>query len=151
MESLGADEYQCFTCNRMFGNPVFNITREWERTHFGEGMPSVEILDSYGLECYCSRACVDARRDVVMRDEGVPIRRPGIGPIESCAICGRPVDMTESHRSYVESEEIAVNSLILKPVNVDYLAVVCRQCQPMKSMNSALQTEGCIDSPGAQE
>ncbi|CAH2944716.1 MAG: hypothetical protein PCALPYG88_7418 [uncultured Paraburkholderia sp.] len=59
--------------------------------------------------------------------------------------------MTESHRSYVESEEVAVNSLILKPVNVDCLAVVCRQCQPMKSMNSALQTEGCINRPGAQE
>jgi hypothetical protein len=43
--------------------------------------------------------------------------------------------MTEFHRSYVESEEVAVNSLILKPVNVDYLAVVCRQCRPMKSMN----------------
>jgi hypothetical protein len=58
--------------------------------------------------------------------------------------------MTEFHRSNVESEKIAVNSLILKPVNVDCLAVVCRQCQPTKSMNSALQTEGCVDSPGAQ-
>jgi hypothetical protein len=59
--------------------------------------------------------------------------------------------MTEFHRSYVESEEITVNNLILKPVNVNFLAVVCRQCQPMKSMSSAFQAERRIDSPGAQE
>jgi len=150
MESSGADEYQCFTCNRMFGNPG-STSRGMGADHFDEGISSVEILDSYGLECYCSRACIEARRDVVMRYEGVPIRRSGIGSIESCGISGRPVDVTEFHRSYVEGEEIAVNSLILKSVNVDCLAVVCRQCQPIKSMNSALQTEGCIDSPDAQE
>ncbi|PRX34380.1 hypothetical protein B0G75_102412 [Paraburkholderia sp. BL18I3N2] len=49
MESSGADEYQCFTCNRMFGNPVFNITRESERTHFDQGISSVEILIVMGL------------------------------------------------------------------------------------------------------
>lgn len=101
-------------------------------------IPSVEIVDSYGLECYCSCACVDARRDVVMRDAGVPIQRPGIGPIETCAKCAGPVDMAEFHLTYVESQEVAVNDLILEPVDVQYLAVLCTQCRPK---SEAVQTE----------
>lgn len=130
MQSPNDDEYQCFTCKRVFRSPVFDISRGWERTHFDEEIPSVEIEDSYGLECYCSRACRDARRDLVMRDEGVPIQRPGIGPIESCVRCGGPVDMAEFHLTYVESQEVAVNDLIMEPIDVQYLAVLCKMCRP---------------------
>ena len=130
MQSPSDDEYQCFTCKRVFRSPVFDISRGWERTHFNDEIPSVEIEDSYGLECYCSRACLDARRHLVMHDAGVPIQRPGIGPIESCAKCGGPVDMAEFHLTYVESKEVAVNDLILKPVDVRYLAVLCTRCRP---------------------
>ena len=146
MESLGDNEYECFTCRRVFRTPVFDISREWERTHFNDGIPSVEIKGSYGLECYCSRACVDARRQLVMASEGVPIRRPGIGPVETCAKCGAPVDMAEFHLTYVESQAVSMGDRTLDTIDVDYLAVLCRQCRPMESTASTLQQKTSTDA-----
>jgi hypothetical protein len=61
MESPADDEYQCFTCNRRFRGHVFEVVKEWDRMHFENEPPSVEIEGSTGLECYCSKRCLDAR------------------------------------------------------------------------------------------
>ena len=103
MESPAADEYQCFTCNRRFRGRVFEVVKEWDRTLFEDEPPSVEIEGSTGLECYCSKRCLDARLALVMAAEGAPICPPGIGPIEMCAKCNGPVDMTRFHLTYLES------------------------------------------------
>ncbi len=127
------DEYECFTCKRRFRVSVFSISREWERVDYRGEMPSVEIVGSYGLECYCSQACAAARRHLVMVKEGVPIRCPGIGPLELCAKCRAPVEMDEFHLTYVESHEVHVSGFIRRTVDIDYLAVLCRKCRPPTS------------------
>jgi hypothetical protein len=54
-------------------------------------------------------------------------------PIDLCAKCRAPVDMTEFHLTYVESEEVHENSIAIRTVDMDYLAVLCRRCQPAAS------------------
>ncbi len=100
MNTLAEGEYECFTCSVRFKWRVFSITREWERVHFGKALPEIEIVGAEGLECYCSKPCLARRRDEVMVREGVPIRYPDIVPVERCAKCGGPVDMSEFHLTY---------------------------------------------------
>lgn len=127
---LDDESYRCFTCNAVFRGRVFEIAREWERTHFSSTIPEVEIVDAYGLECYCSQTCLDARRDMVMAAEAVPIRRvDGIGPVNPCANCGGPVDMTEFHLAYAGMCSDMRGAMALT-VDVDYLAVLCKKCHP---------------------
>jgi hypothetical protein len=71
METLDDNSFECFTCSRIFTGRVHEITREWERTDFGGELPEIEIVGSCGLECYCSRSCLDARCRLVMANEGL--------------------------------------------------------------------------------
>ncbi|ANB72637.1 hypothetical protein AYM40_09850 [Paraburkholderia phytofirmans OLGA172] len=133
------DEYECFTCKRRFRAALFSISREWDRVHYHEGETEVEISGSEGLECYCSQVCGTARRALVMAREGVPIRRPGLGPIEPCSKCAAPVDMAEFHLTYLESFDVHESSLVVRTVTVDYLAVLCRKCRPPQSGEASLE------------
>ena len=151
MGSPNHDEYQCFNCMRVFRSPVFDIAREWNRTHFEEDPPSVEIRGSVGLECYCSRECLNVRRPVVMAAENVPIRRPGIGSVESCAKCHGTVDMSCFHVAYLESCAEVEDGFILRTVDLDYLAVLCRRCQPYVSTAAVAETEGSSEASPADQ
>jgi hypothetical protein len=126
---------------QVFQSTVFEIIREWNRTHFEDDPPSVEIQGAWGLECYCSRECLNARRVAVMAAENVPIRRPGIGPVETCAKCGGPVDMTCFHLTYLESSSKNVTEFVSNTVSLDYLAVVCHQCHPIDSSALVFEAE----------
>jgi hypothetical protein len=132
VDQFDDDEYECFTCKRRFRSTLFSISREWNRVHYEEGDPEVEISSSEGLECYCSQACATARRTSVMANEGVPISRPGLGPIEPCSKCGAPVDMTKFHLTYLDSYEVHESAMVLRTESVDYLAVLCRTCEPLQ-------------------
>jgi hypothetical protein len=128
------DNYECFTCNRLFSGRVFEISREWNRTDFSKEIPEVEIQDAWGLECYCSTICLVARRGILMALEGVPIHPADIGPVERCAKCGGPVEMDQFHLAYVETST-DVQGWIGYTVDVDYLAVVCNTCMPRVAAN----------------
>jgi len=59
---------------------------------------------------------------------------PDIGPIELCSRCGKPVDMTKFHLTYVESileqEWERMSASVLESV---VLAVLCNACSPPPS------------------
>ena len=139
MDQLADDEYECFTCKRKFRSRVFSISKEWDRVDFDDELPCVEIRDAYGIECYCSKYCAVARRHLVMLREGVPITWPGTEPIELCSKCRAPVDMTEFHLTYVESQEVHESSIVMRTVDMDYLAVLCRKCQPLPLSERTLE------------
>ncbi|SAK89717.1 hypothetical protein AWB78_04747 [Caballeronia calidae] len=143
METLDSDSYQCFTCDRIFKGRVFEIAREWERVHFSESIPEVEIEDSWGLECYCSQLCANLRLEEVMAREGVPIRHPDIGPIEPCSKCGAPIDMTQFHLTYVESC-VDMHGFVAQPVDTACLAVVCSSCRPRHEARREMDVEQCL-------
>jgi hypothetical protein len=82
MSAIADDEYECYTCLKRFKGRVFNIGREWERVHYGAEIPEIEIEDAWGLECYCSHSCQEARRAGVMALEDVPILRQELDPLK---------------------------------------------------------------------
>jgi hypothetical protein len=124
------DQCECFHCRQIFKSPIFETACEWNRVVYSDGLPSVEIEEHQWLEQYCSEGCRNARLDVVMAREDVPIRRPGLGPIELCAKCRRPVDMSRLHLTYLETRYFIDEHDGLTPVDADYLAVLCQQCAP---------------------
>jgi hypothetical protein len=134
MNQLTDEEYECFSCGQIFRHRVFSISQEWERIDFNGEIPSIEIRDAYGLECYCSEACAAARRNMLMVNAGVPITRPGIELIELCSKCSAPVDMTEFHLTYIASQEVDLSPMVAQTVDMDYLAILCRKCQPFHSI-----------------
>jgi hypothetical protein len=124
------NQCQCFHCNQTFESPVFETACEWNRVLYSDGLPSLEIEEHHWLEQYCSERCREARLETVMAREAVPIRRPGLGPIELCAKCRRPVDMSRLHLTYLETKYLIDEHGGFTPVDADYLAVLCRQCAP---------------------
>lgn len=142
-----ADEcYFCYTCNKAYRSPNFTISRGFERTIFfdGDRIPEIEPIGVEVLEGYCSQSCLDARRDEVLKQEGVRITFPGIGPIESCSRCGGPVDMARLHRAWTEDqsiEEWGAHISIAQVVNAQTLAVACQKCAPPPSSRRAKEKE----------
>lgn len=59
--------------------------------------------------------------------ERTPISHPGIGPVEVCARCQGPVDMTRFHLTYLASAALN-EGFSMRSLEIDYLAVVCDQC-----------------------
>ncbi len=122
-------DFQCEHCSKMFSEMLFVISKTFERVHFASGdYPEIEIRYGESVANFCSRACLESERAAVMAREGVPIRRPGIGPVEQCNKCQRPVDMTEFHLTYLESAERILSTTVHQPIDVDYLSVLCRHC-----------------------
>lgn len=115
-----------------------NSRRLYERTHFfdGEQMPEVETIDSEGIGAYCSATCLNQDRDKLLVKENVRATFPGIGPIEVCSRCGRPVDMAQFHLSWTEEEfncQWGQFIDVLQPIYYQSLAVVCQQCAPLST------------------
>ena len=124
-------EFECETCGVMFREMVYEVAKEIDRVHYRESeVEEVEIHGSENLANFCSKQCRSASLVTVMSREGVPIKRVGVDPIEPCAKCGGPVDMSDYHLTYVE-QDIKFLPTSTVPQDVDYLAVVCRNCAPV--------------------
>jgi hypothetical protein len=121
--------YECENCAVTFSTRIFEIARAFEKVSYSRALPSVAVRNSESLANFCSADCRTKGRDAVMARYRVPVLRVGIGPIEPCARCRGPVDMTEFHITFTESEMVERDVTILEPVDVDYLAVLCRNCQ----------------------
>lgn len=128
-----AMQFECETCGSLFQDRLFDISREYERVIFnGANDPDeIEIADSESIANFCSSTCRDLGKIAAMAVKCVPIPpvRPGIGPIESCAKCKGPVDMADWHLTYVEGE-LDTSGPGFRPRDIEYLAVVCRKCEP---------------------
>lgn len=146
MFMLEDNEFECFTCGAIFKNRVFGISREWERVDYLETMPVVSVADSYGLECYCSERCQKARISEVMERERVPILRPGLGPIEVCSKCRGSVDMSQFHLTYLE-DQVETDGFNATPIDVGYLAVLCRACAPSEESRTVARHASWECSP----
>lgn len=126
------DAYYCMVCNSPFQSPLFSITKSEERMHFfgGERLPEAEVLFAEGIGTYCSKSCLKQDRDRLLQSEHVKATFPGPGPIESCSRCGAPVDMCESHDTWTQEQDVAIDGAldVLLPIDAVVLAVACRNC-----------------------
>lgn len=129
----GAMQFECETCGTMFQDRLFDISREYERVIFNRpSLPDeIEIADAENIANFCSSVCRELGKVAVMAVQRVPIPpvRPGIGPVESCSKCKGPVDMADWHLSFVEGE-LDTSGPAFRPLDIEYLAVVCRKCEP---------------------
>ena len=65
----------------------------------------------------------------------VPNQRPGVGPVEVCARCWGPGDMSNWHLVFLESDTNTKGTSV-KPEEVEYIATVCRTCAPVFTYRS---------------
>jgi hypothetical protein len=112
---------------------IWSLDRAHERTEFMEPLPEVEIIDSCAVDCFCSRECLDAGLAAAMARQRVPIpASPAcIGPVETCAVCRKPVDMTQFHLALGTSQCQELETIGMQPVWYEPLAVVCTTCRPL--------------------
>lgn len=124
-------EFECMHCRNMFTRKWYDLSKAFERVHYLSplSLDEVKIEGSDSIGVFCMQECLDAGRAALMNTEGVPIPaiRPGIGPVESCAKCLGPVDMSDWHLTYTEGCLMEEREEV-KILEVDYVAVVCREC-----------------------
>lgn len=146
----GFMDFECMHCSKLFERRWFDIGAAFERVHYGarDGYDEVEVGRSEGIGVFCSRACLESGQRQVMATEGVPIPsvRPGIGPIERCAICDGVVDMSDWHLTYTDSEMEEQCFGEVEVIDLDYLAVVCRQCRPKGKARESTSSANAEDS-----
>jgi hypothetical protein len=133
--------FECMQCSKLFERKWYEVSRAFERVHFMSPTryDEVEVAYSEGIGEFCSQACLNLGLPTIMEQQCVPIPavRPGIEPIESCAKCSGPVDMSDWHLTYTSGCFEDTGSGI-KILDVDYIVVVCRECAP------------CVQTAGAQ-
>jgi hypothetical protein len=134
--------YFCYSCEVRIAAALHALTRSRQRVHFGGVMPELQTSQAECISYYCGPACAQKHLPGVMAAERVPIpeQPPGIGPIEACAVCKGPVDMTLFHLAYTLDQELH------KPGGVEVLdageiAVVCNRCAPGLSVVTTAQTD----------
>ena len=135
-ESWGDEAFTCKTCGKPYRTPIFDVTKEYERTIFQENdnLPEVEIIGAVAIGEYCSKTCREHARDDLLLRENVQATYPDIGPIESCSRCSKPVDMTKFHLTYVESIlELEREGMSVNVLESATLAVLCNACSPPPS------------------
>jgi hypothetical protein len=121
-------EFECESCGVMFKETLYGIDREQNKVIFcDKGLLEVDIRSSENIANFCSHSCRERGREAVMRKEQVPERRVGVEPIEPCAKCGGPVDMSDWHLTYVESDTRFTGD-VGDTLDIDYLVVLCKRC-----------------------
>ena len=141
------DDYYCMVCDARFRSPLFSITKSVERMHYfeGERLPEAEVEYAEGIGTYCSAACMASDRERLLQTEKVRVTFPGCGPIEACSRCGLPVDMSKSHDTWTEEQDVMSFSWgdmdVLQPQDVVVLAVACRGCSHIVAESVTSQVE----------
>src|SRR5882762_2984521 len=118
--------FECEHCGTLFDRHLFDIPKSLERVDYLGPIPSVEVERDESVANFCSTGCRNKKRQTTMQQQGVPIRRIGVGPIEPYARCGAPVDMTKFHVTFTENDFRIPDSRVFELVHVDYLAVLCK-------------------------
>ncbi|MGO4393416.1 hypothetical protein AB4Z46_18840 [Variovorax sp. M-6] len=140
MDQNAPMDFYCMTCNARFYKPLFDVTRAIERVHFfADGRwPEVDVTHAEGIGVYCSASCRALGLPALMAAERVPIPEhpPDIGPVEICARCSGPVDMTAFHLTYSQCE-IVYGETCGQASNLEYLAVVCDRCSGGRTLTAS--------------
>jgi len=131
-------EFDCATCGPKIGFALFDVAREYERMRYSGPTESddveIDVSSAASIAIYCSKVCRDQGRPVVMSEMRIcpSIQPPSFGPVEVCARCAGPVDMSDWHLAILESDT-NTTALPFKPVEVEYIAVICRTCAPIST------------------
>lgn len=131
------DCFFCETCNKPFRTPLFDVTRDFERTIYFEEprYPEVEIVGANAIANFCSASCRNRKLPKLLENATVRATYPGIGPIETCSRCGGAVQMSEFHLAYVVMEtkqDWDQGMFGVEVADAEVVAVVCQRCEPVR-------------------
>lgn len=92
---------------------------------------TVTVLRSETLEQMCSEDCARLVAFLRLAERGLRQGECGTGPIEVCAKCGGPVDLTQSHVAYQLMDQTESRQpwlTMINPIDSEILAYVCSAC-----------------------
>jgi hypothetical protein len=129
----------CYSCEVRITAALHALSRSRQRVHFDTEMPEIETSQAECLSYYCGHPCMGTHLPGVMASERVPVPEhpPGIGPIEACAVCKGPVDMSLFHLAYTKSHELHKSGDI-QVLEAYEIAVMCNRCAPALSVDTAV-------------
>lgn len=85
----------CMRCGTWCEAVMYELSACFEKLSFAaDTHPVADVCDYLWIEEFCSCDCRAAARPSALAKYDIPVRYPGSGPIETCARCGAPVDMT---------------------------------------------------------
>lgn len=134
-------KFHCACCGPKTGYALFDIAREFERMQYQDQpntpVVEIEVSSAESVAIFCSKICRDRGGPAILAGQRirVPKTRPALGPIEICARCGYPVDMSDWHLVFLESDTNATGTPG-KPDEVEYIGVLCRNCAPLSTYRS---------------
>lgn len=133
-----SDDYGvCDTCQIPLGARYWSFDRQVEQFVYDQpgDTPSecatVTVLHSDALGIFCGRDCASLTALLRLAEGGLRIVECAAGPIETCAKCGEPVDLTKPHVLYqlMDQTESRQPWLIsIQPLDTESLAYVCPRC-----------------------
>jgi len=142
-------EFECMSCGRMFAGTWFEVARSFQRVHFNSpsALDEIETEQSEGLSECCCTGCHEAVRGAVMQQQQVPIPsvRPDIGPVETCAKCSGPVDMSHWHLTFDENK-MEDQGWAAATLEQSCMAVVCKQCAPYGRLQASELSDAAADA-----
>ncbi|MBP8168445.1 MAG: hypothetical protein KAX99_02175 [Azonexus sp.] len=134
---MNANDFgRCDHCGTALHAKYWSFDRNIEQFSYAESSGKVEttinIILSEGLHTYCSDWCANLAVQEAMAERGFFNLYPGGGPIELCAECSKPVDMTKPHVAYnlmvgTEVRKLWMTEFI--PHDSESIAVICRACE----------------------
>lgn len=109
-----------------------NIEQVTYDTSGGEVVATINVKESQGISVACSAACADDMVADAMAARGYKYLHPGDGPVEPCAKCGKPVDLTSPHVTYALTSGTEISKPWLTTFEVDdgqAVAILCAKCE----------------------
>jgi hypothetical protein len=144
----------CDHCGAALHAKYWSFDRNIEQFSYTESSGKVEttinIILCECLHAYCSEACANTAVQEAMAERGLFNLYPGGGPIELCAECSKPVDMTKPHVAYnlmvgTEVRKLWVTEFI--PHDSENIAVICPACESALAAEAIKEEEFTASDP----
>jgi hypothetical protein len=128
--------FQCHVCQNFFTNPYVSLNRNTQQhgTDMWQGKvrKTINIALSQEMFRYCSQDCWELHAPTVAEELKLKTTYPPSGSNVPCCRCGRPVDRTLSHISYVMTEmnmEYGAGDWTGHVVDDKEFAILCSECE----------------------
>ena len=127
----------CGACAASLTARYTSLNRLVERTDYDrpgetpDDQATITTLRDDVLGEYCDAVCAMPSALLVLFERGLRHAGGGAGPIETCAKCGGPVDLTEPHVTYQLMDQTETRKpwlISIQPHDAEVLAYVCQRC-----------------------
>lgn len=131
------DYGRCEACDAVLTARYHSFERLVERFSYDQpgetpdDQATITVLRCDLLGLYCGQACAMPAVLLGLAERGLRPTDCGAGPIEVCAKCGGPMDLTKPHVAYQLMDQTETRQpwlASIEPHDTDTLAYVCPRC-----------------------